>query len=248
MPIRPENAHRYPSNWREISARIRFVRAGGRCECSGQCHLVHPGGRCPALHDQPHPVTGSQVGLTTAHLDHTPENGADSNLIAACQQCHLRIDAGHHRVTRSITLAARAAAAGQLALESIAALAVPVEPTPPSPELPAAAAAAYDVPLPLELPTPQPLITPRETPRMARITATIKPIHDDKTVCTHPVTSTGKPRDPESGCTGRAAYTATCSAGDWTATSKTKAELEYLRDVHFGTHITKPVAAVPANA
>ncbi|MEC3992070.1 hypothetical protein VSR01_00300 [Actinacidiphila sp. DG2A-62] len=55
---------------------------------------------------------------------------------------------------------------------------------------------------------------------MARITATIRPVHDDadQTVCTHQVTSTGKPRDPESGCTGRAAYTATCSAGDWTAT------------------------------
>jgi hypothetical protein len=79
---------------------------------------------------------------------------------------------------------------------------------------------------------------------VARITAPIKPIHDDadKTVCAHPVTSTGKPRDTESGCTGRAAYTASCSAGDWTETRRTKAELEYLRDVHFGTHTAKPVA------
>jgi hypothetical protein len=81
---------------------------------------------------------------------------------------------------------------------------------------------------------------------VARITATIRPIHDDadKTVCTHPVTSTGKPRDAESGCTGRAAYTPSCSAGDWTATRPTRAELEYLRDVHFGTHIAKPAAHV----
>jgi hypothetical protein len=79
---------------------------------------------------------------------------------------------------------------------------------------------------------------------VARITATIRPIHDDadNTVCTHPVTSTGKPRDPQSGCTGRAAYTATCSAGDWTETRSTRAELEYLRDVHFGTHLAKPAA------
>jgi hypothetical protein len=248
LPIRPENAHRYPSNWREISARIRFVRAGGRCECSGQCGLAHPGGRCPALHDQAHPETGSEVCLTTAHLNHTPEDVRESNLLAACQRCHLRIDAAHHRVTRAITLAARTAAAGQLALEAVAALAVPVEPPTPTAALPAAAAVVYDVPLPLELPSPQSLTTPQETPRMARITATIRPIHDDRTVCTHPVTSTGKPRTTESGCTGRSAYTSTCSAGDWTETRRTKAELEYLRQIHFATHLTKPAAAAPAPA
>lgn len=245
MPIRPENAHRYPRNWREISAWIRFDRAGGRCECSGQCGLTHPGGRCPALHDQPHPDTGSAVWLTTAHLNHTPEDVRDSNLLAACQRCHLRLDAGHHRVTRSITLAARAAAAGQLALEAVAVLAVPVEPPPPA-ALPAAAAVGYDVPLPLELPTPQPLTTPRETPRMARITATIRPIHADGTVCTHKVTSTGKPKEPN--CAGRSAYTANCSADTWTHTSTTKAALEYVRDSHLRDHAAKPAAAAPAPA
>lgn len=29
---------------------------------------------------------------------------------------------------------------------------------------------------------------------------------------------------------------------DWTATRPTRAELEYLRDVHFGTHLAKPAA------
>jgi hypothetical protein len=247
VPIRPENAHRYPRNWREISARIRFDRAGGRCECSGQCGLTHPGGRCPALHDQPHPATRSVVWLTTAHLNHTPEDVRESNLLAACQRCHLRLDAGHHRVTRSITLAARAAAASQLALEAVAVLAVPVEP-PPTAALPAAAAVAYDVPLPLELLPPDQPPTCLEAPRMARITATIKPIHDDKSVCTHPVTSTGKPRDPESGCTGRTAYTASCSADSWTDTNATKAALEYVRDSHLRTHLTQPAAASPAPA
>lgn len=245
MPIRPENTHRYPRNWREISARIRFDRAGGRCECSGQCGLTHPRGRCPALHEQPHPDTGSVVWLTTAHLNHTPEDVRESNLLAACQRCHLRLDAGHHRVTRSLTLAARAAAAGQLALEAVAVLAVPVEP-PPAAALPVAAAVVYDVPLPLELLPP----TCLEAPRMARITATITPIHDDNSVCTHSVTSTGKPRDAESGCTGRTAYTASCSEGDWTKTCRTKAELEYLRDTHFRAHLAKPAtpAAVTADA
>ncbi|WP_432101205.1 hypothetical protein [Streptomyces sp. WAC 04229] len=36
MPIRPEDLHRYPRDWNEISPRIRFERAGGRCECIGK--------------------------------------------------------------------------------------------------------------------------------------------------------------------------------------------------------------------
>ena len=39
MPINPELKHLYPKNWREISRRIRFERAGGKCE------------RCAAPHD-----------------------------------------------------------------------------------------------------------------------------------------------------------------------------------------------------
>ncbi|GGV89992.1 hypothetical protein [Streptomyces massasporeus] len=89
MPIRLENLHRYPRDWNEISARIRLQRAGGRCECTGHCGLTHPGGRCPAVHEQIHPDTGSVVGLTTAHLNHTPEDVRDENLLAACQLCHL---------------------------------------------------------------------------------------------------------------------------------------------------------------
>ncbi|MCM2424286.1 hypothetical protein [Streptomyces sp. RKAG293] len=71
-----------------------------------------------------------------------------------------------------------------------------------------------------------------------RIIATIRPIHADQTVCTHKVTSTGKPK--EAGCTGRTAYTATCSAGDWTETGTTKAALEYVRDSHLRSHIAQP--------
>lgn len=46
---------------------------------------------------------------------------------------------------------------------------------------------------------------------MAR--TTITPVHDDATPCQHPVTSTGRPRDPQSGCTGRTAYALRCSCG-----------------------------------
>lgn len=107
MPIRPENRHRYPPSWHEISRRIRFERAGSRCECEGECGVDHakeaercgienfcgpPLNRCQAAHDLNHPVTRSMVVLTVAHLDHTPENCADDNLKAMCQGCHNRYD------------------------------------------------------------------------------------------------------------------------------------------------------------
>lgn len=99
MPIRPENRGRYPADWPEISDRIRFGRADGRCECTGQCGHDHYG-RCQARHDTAHPITGSRVILTTAHLDHQPENNDPSNLAAMCQRCHLAYDRAHHAETR----------------------------------------------------------------------------------------------------------------------------------------------------
>jgi hypothetical protein len=95
MPIRKENRGRYPADWKSISARIRYDRAGGRCECAGQCGRGHPG-RCEAVDRRPHPQTGSLVVLTVAHLDHVPEHSDDSNLAAMCQACHLSYDAALH--------------------------------------------------------------------------------------------------------------------------------------------------------
>lgn len=106
MPIRPENRKRYPPDWPQISARIRFERAGGQCECAGECGRGHDR-RCEAVHGQPSPATGARVGLTTAHLDHTPEHCDESNLRAMCQACHLAYDADHHKETAKATRAAR---------------------------------------------------------------------------------------------------------------------------------------------
>ncbi|HVB17458.1 MAG TPA: hypothetical protein VNF04_13050 [Stellaceae bacterium] len=107
MPIRPENRDRYPPNWRQISEHIRFGRAGGRCECCGECGIDHraepgattsrPRARCRAVHALPHPVTGSAVVLTVAHLDHMPENVEPGNLRAWCQRCHNTYDAPMRR-------------------------------------------------------------------------------------------------------------------------------------------------------
>ncbi len=97
MPIKPEDASRYPKDWQEISRRIR-TRAGNRCEGSPG---FYP--ECDAANGKPHPVTGSIVVLTVAHLDHQPENNTDSNLRAMCQRCHLTYDAKHHAASAART-------------------------------------------------------------------------------------------------------------------------------------------------
>lgn len=123
-PIRPENRGRYPDDWKAISDRIRFERAGGRCECTGECGMpAHAGWiidvgepRCPNTHGDPSVFTLKKVVLTTAHLNHTPEDCSDENLRAMCQGCHLWYDRAHHAETAAATRAAAAAAAGSQAL------------------------------------------------------------------------------------------------------------------------------------
>ena len=84
MPIRASERERYPADWPAISRRIR-ERESNACKW------------CGATNGEPHPVTGSRVVLTVAHLDHQPENCADDNLAALCQKCHNRYDAPHRR-------------------------------------------------------------------------------------------------------------------------------------------------------
>ena len=99
MPIRPENRARYPRDWPAIAARIRD-RACGRCECVGECGRGTHEGRCPNLHGHPAYGSGSKVVLTTAHMDHVPENCGDDNLRSMCQGCHLHYDREIHAQTR----------------------------------------------------------------------------------------------------------------------------------------------------
>ena len=63
----------YPTNWKDISKRIKD-NAGWQCE------------RCK----EPHRVEGAFV-LTVHHLDGNKANCADWNLAALCQRCHLKI-------------------------------------------------------------------------------------------------------------------------------------------------------------
>lgn len=74
MPI---DYKEYHPKWSLISYLIRFIRAKNKCE------------ECGAENYKPHPVTGSKVILTVAHLDHTKTNNRFWNLKALCQRCHL---------------------------------------------------------------------------------------------------------------------------------------------------------------
>jgi hypothetical protein len=107
-PVRVADRGRYPADWRQISAMIRFGRAAGWCECAGECGIGHAG-RCEARHGQAHPVTGSMVILTTAHLDRVPEHSDEANLRAMCQRCHLAYDGAQHAASSARTRQARAA-------------------------------------------------------------------------------------------------------------------------------------------
>lgn len=114
MPIRPENVARYPENWPEISAAIRR-RACDRCECEGECGRRTHVGRCPNVNGGEAYGTGSRVVLTTAHLDHTPENCGPENLRSMCQGCHLHYDREHHAQTAYKTRRERANTADMFA-------------------------------------------------------------------------------------------------------------------------------------
>ncbi|MDH3976438.1 MAG: hypothetical protein OEV42_19410 [Deltaproteobacteria bacterium] len=89
MPIRPENKDRYPKDWKLRSRFVRFCRANNRCEW------------CGVENGKPHPVTGSKVVLTTAHVyDHRPEAASLLNLAALCQKCHNGHDAKMRKKNR----------------------------------------------------------------------------------------------------------------------------------------------------
>ena len=101
----PVDRKRYPHEWRQISERIRFGRARGRCEWPG----------CTARHGDTHPVTGNCVVLTVAHLPvdangvpcdvHDKQHATDFNLLALCQMHHLRLDGAEHAANAARTRA-----------------------------------------------------------------------------------------------------------------------------------------------
>ncbi len=98
MPISAQLRLLYPTDWREISDRVK-ERAHWRCECCGLAHGAH-GYR--DRHGDWYPVSGYdglgcepehkiiRVVLTVHHIVALAEGGSsdDSNLVAMCQRCH----------------------------------------------------------------------------------------------------------------------------------------------------------------
>lgn len=130
MPIRPELRRFYPSNWPDISRRVRFERASGTCQRCGRSHgtMVRclPDGRWfdaiqstwrsgrgrpvrwPDLVEMVE-VRETRVILAAAHLDHNPSNNRLRNLKSLCQRCHMIHDRPHHLAQRRITYLLRRA-------------------------------------------------------------------------------------------------------------------------------------------
>ena len=136
MPIRREDRHFYPIDWRELSAAIRFGRAKGRCEHCGRPHgqtVHHLGdgrwfdeeverwrdgrGRLIRKSSLPDPrsaqseliVATTLVRIACAHLDQDTSNNDDSNLAALCQRCHLDHDRPWNLEKRRLTVLLRRA-------------------------------------------------------------------------------------------------------------------------------------------
>ena len=121
MPIRPDLKHLYSHDWKAISHRIRFGRAGGRCESCGVAHdargLRQPDGSfevwsAERIAAHPH-VKLTRIVLTTAHLNHDPRDNRDENLAAWCQRCHLAYDLDKHVESRILRRHRRAIEGGQ---------------------------------------------------------------------------------------------------------------------------------------
>ena len=106
MPISPSMRSRYPDDWALRSRFIREYRSRGRCEW------------CGAANGEPHPVTGSRVVLTAAHVhDRRPEAASLLNLAALCQRCHNAHDQDQRRASRGLPLVPkRPGRQGKLAL------------------------------------------------------------------------------------------------------------------------------------
>jgi len=121
MPIKPENLARYPADWPDIRNRI-LARAKMRCEICGLANGAIGQRDMQGIFRELSPAEAEialidgekviKVVLTIAHLDHTPENCADENLRAMCQQCHNRYDVNHRCDSRKVI-------AGQIPLFSV---------------------------------------------------------------------------------------------------------------------------------
>ncbi len=119
----------YPPTWRAFSHHIRFERAMGQCECTGQCglHRTHPGPRrCLEQHGHRARWARGIVILTVAHLcDCDPLCALTTHVGAFCQKCHLLTDMALHHKHAAETRRLSKELLGQIHLPFIESLANP---------------------------------------------------------------------------------------------------------------------------
>ena len=100
----PCDLTQYGKDWAHFSRFIRYVRAHGQCECTGQCGLHRSDRerhRCRERHHQKAIWAKGTIRLTVAHLCRCkPPCQNPNHVIAACQRCHLRIDRWRHAKSR----------------------------------------------------------------------------------------------------------------------------------------------------
>jgi 5-methylcytosine-specific restriction endonuclease McrA len=78
-----KHRHLYPPDWTDIANAVKTA-AGWQCVACGAPH-------------------GKQSVLTVHHLNHTPADVRECNLIALCARCHLRL--GPHIYTKDEAIA-----------------------------------------------------------------------------------------------------------------------------------------------
>jgi hypothetical protein len=121
MPVKQENKHRYPKNWKDIALQVKTEvdwkcqHCGKPCRKPGQewmdfvLELLNSGS---AWHEKTcdystkdEPIERPQrFTLTVAHHpDPNPENCDRSNLLALCAPCHLKLDANLHAANAAAT-------------------------------------------------------------------------------------------------------------------------------------------------
>lgn len=119
MPIRLEHRWLYPIDWEQVSRRVRFTRAQGRCDHCRRPHgryVQHLGngvwwdedraiwrtgrGKPISVRVTPSQPHMTRVFLACAHLNHDPTDNRDRNLAALCQRCHMVHDAAEHQRRR----------------------------------------------------------------------------------------------------------------------------------------------------